>query len=466
MVYDPVRDRVVFANDAAIRIAGYTPRELRAMSNVSERLIDPSAARDREFLRALSSCRADEIRRAELSIVHNDGLVRRATLRAVPIELSGGCARLVLMVAGQHDSTPPPDTTLGREALAVLGHELRNPLSTLRHAADLLRQHGQDGDVRRLSSIIDRQTRQLARLVETLLDVSKIESGKLALHLQTVDVARLARDTTEAHQPLAEKRGIVLRAEISEAPLFVQGDAARLGQVLDNLLHNALKFTDRGSVEVRVHRRGDELVLEVRDTGVGIPLRSQRRLFEADGATDPRRGGLGLGLPLVKGIVNLHGGTIEASSRGPDQGTRVVVRLPACEPITECGDEPVPASRGTSVLVIEDDRDAAELLEEMLQNAGHRVFVAHDGAAGVALARAHRPDVILCDIGLPEMSGYEVVQELRGDPDLRATPMVALTGYAQPEDRKLAHATGFDEHLPKPVELSTLRRVIARLATS
>lgn len=465
IVYDPVRDRVTFANDAVETLAGYTPTELRAMTQVSERLVDASGESGRRFLRELASCREDEIRRAELTLRHREGPVHAITVRAVPIEFWQGRARLVLVVCDGFEPTTH-DGGLDREALAVLGHELRNPIATLRHAADLLCRHEDSGDLRRLSSIIDRQTRQLARLVETLLDVSRIGQGRLALHKQTVDVGRLVRDTTEAHQPIAEQRGIALVFEGDES-LFVYGDAARLGQVLDNLLHNALKFTDHGMVAVRARRRGGDVVIDVRDTGVGLSPEAQRNLLA--GPTPPTnvyRGGLGLGLPLVKGILELHGGTIDVESPGVNLGTSVVVRLPASEAPEEIVVEPVPISRGTSVLVIEDEPDAAELLEEMLRKSGHRVFVALDGMEGLALARAQRPDVILCDIGLPSMSGYEVVKQIRSDPVLRRTPAVALTGYAQPEDRQLARATGFDEHLTKPVELSTLHQVIARLVAT
>ncbi|WP_242342331.1 ATP-binding protein [Anaeromyxobacter terrae] len=356
------------------------------------------------------------------------------------------------------------------EFLGVLSHELRNPLAPIRNALSLLDRVEPGGDdAARAKAIIDRQVVHLTRIVDDLLDVTRISRGKIRLKRSRVELADLLRRTVEDHRTLFASRDIAVEVRLGEVPAWLDADATRLAQVIGNLLQNAAKFTDRGGhVEVTLERQAGEGVVRVRDDGAGIPAEMLGRVFEpftqADDSLHRSRGGLGLGLSLVKGLVTLHGGSVEARSGGAGRGAELVVHLPlAPESPLLRAETPVPVTPGgpLRVLVIEDNVDAAETLRELLLMWGHDVTVAHDGAAGVERARALRPEVVLCDIGLPVMNGYEVARALRADPALSSTFLVAVTGYALPEDRRLAAEAGFSRHLAKPVSLETLEQLLA-----
>jgi PAS domain S-box-containing protein len=355
--------------------------------------------------------------------------------------------------------------------LALLGHELRNPLAPLRNAVailDLAR-----GDVRALEqarAMIDRQVRHLTRLVDDLLDASRIANNKIRLRRERLDLAQVVRTTAEDLRPDLEAAGLKLAVDVSTEPLWVEGDSVRLAQVVGNLLHNARKFTDAGGrVEIAARAEDGRATVAVRDTGIGIDPEMLPRLFEsftqADRSLDRSRGGLGLGLALVKGLVELHDGGARATSGGPGRGAEFTFWVPLATRPTADGAVPAPspeAGTGLRVLVIEDHRDAADSLRMVLEIYGrHTVAVAYTGTEGVEQARRFRPDVVLCDLGLPGMTGFEVARALRHDPTTAAARLIAVSGYGREEDQRQAREAGFDDALVKPVDPPELQRILA-----
>ena len=352
--------------------------------------------------------------------------------------------------------------------MAMLAHELRNPLSPIRNAAHLLRLRGDDIEaVAWAREVIDRQSAHMTRLIDELLDASRIAQGKVALRREPLDLSGLARAAAEDHRVGLEAGGLALDVELPPGQLWVRGDPVRLAQVFGNLLTNAGKFTDPGGrVTLRIAAENGEAVVSVRDTGIGFGPELQDRLFEtfaqADSSLARSKGGLGLGLALVKGLVELHGGRVSASSEGPGRGAEFVFRLPedgeprAAQP-PHCEWE---ASASRRVLLVEDNADAAESLRIMLELVGHETAVAESGPEGVETARRFRPEVVLCDLGLPGMSGYEVARALRADPMTASALIVAISGYGREEDQAQAREAGFDAALVKPVEPAVLKRLL------
>jgi CheY-like chemotaxis protein len=311
--------------------------------------------------------------------------------------------------------------------------------------------------------------------VDDLLEVSRIARGKLSIQRETTDWADIVRETAEDYRAEFEARGLKLGVEVPEAPVWVRGDRTRLAQVVGNLLANAQKFTDRGG-RVRISLVADERAgissLSVDDTGVGMTPEVIARLFqpfEQGPQSNARtRGGFGMGLALVKGFVELHEGEVHASSEGTGRGSqfRVCLRLAEAPGVRAEPARQEPASGGLSVLVIEDNHDTAESLRTVLEMGGVGVQIAYDGPSAMAAAHAQRPQVVLCDIGLPgAMDGYEVARAFRADPSLRAVRLIALTGYGQQEDRRRAEQAGFDSHLTKPADPRALLGLVARPET-
>jgi PAS domain S-box-containing protein len=343
--------------------------------------------------------------------------------------------------------------------LAVLSHELRNPLSPILSSVYVLRHAAPGGEqATRALDVIERQARHEARLVDDLLEVTRITRGKIRLERDTLDLAGLAARSAEDYRHKFAQAGVALEVDIARTSLWVDGDPARLAQVVGNLLSNAAKFTDRGGrVRLSLAPQGEEAVISVRDTGVGIAPDFLAVMFEpftqSDHTLDRTRGGLGLGLAVLKGLVALHGGSVEAHSDGPGMGAEFQVRLPlVARPSAPAGSSAPVAAGGRRVLVIEDNPDAAQSLKDLLELRGHTVEIAGNGALGLEAARTSRPDVVLCDIGLPGLNGFEVGRALRADPQLAGTRLIGLSGYAQPEDIAKAKAAGFDLHLKKPVD--------------
>jgi signal transduction histidine kinase/ActR/RegA family two-component response regulator len=356
------------------------------------------------------------------------------------------------------------------DMLAMLGHELRNPLGPLRNALEILDRKGDDATTRAWArGVFDRQVTHLSRIVDDVLEVSRLSRGKIELRRERLDLAALVRWIVEDHAPAFQSRGVALRLEPPAGPAWVDADATRLTQVLGNLLHNACKFTERGgSVTVRLEADAPagRAWVEVRDTGIGMDPAVLPHVFEpfvqARQNLDRGRGGLGLGLAMVEGLVRLHGGEVKALSDGPGKGSEFRFALPlAAAPEQAKAAADGPPVGGLRVLVVEDHADAAESLKMLLELDGHDVRVAATGPEGVEAALRSPPDVVLCDIGLPGLDGYGVVGALRKNPATAGTPMAAVSGYAQDEDRERSRAAGFDAHLAKPVRPEELRRFLA-----
>jgi len=357
------------------------------------------------------------------------------------------------------------------EFLAMLGHELRNPLAPIVTALQLMRLRS-DEVARRERSIIERQVGHLSRLVDDLLDVSRITQGKIELQRQQTDLVDVIAKAVEIASPLLEQRSHKLSLQIPASGLIVDGDPVRLAQIVANLLTNAAKYTENGGqVTLSARRDGAEIVLRVRDNGTGIEPELLTRIFDlftqGKRSLDRSQGGLGLGLTLVKSLAALHGGRVSASSAGPGKGSEFTVVLPAlaaAEKAPAHSPRPtvVPRSRGQArrVLVVDDNVDAAELLGEALRHRGHEVEIAFDGPGALALLDRFRPDVGLLDIGLPVMDGYELAARLRKDPALAGIRLVAITGYGQAADRSRSTAAGFDEHLVKPIDLDRIVQLV------
>ena len=362
------------------------------------------------------------------------------------------------------------------EFLAMLSHELRNPLAPITNSLYVLEHVAPGGDqARRAQEVIGRQVDQLVRMVDDLLEITRITRGKVQLRPQRLELNDLVRRTIEDHRQLFDTAGVRLVSDPAPQDVFINADKNRIAQVVANLLSNAVKFTPCGGrVAVTVDADSSSGWASVRfaDTGTGIPQEFLPRLFEpftqADRSLDRRGGGLGLGLALVKGLVEQHGGTIVASSEGPGCGSEFTVRLPLApnEPARERSDRGARGAARRRVLVIDDNIDAADSLRVLLDLEGHSVEVAYDGPEGIAKALDFRPELVLCDIGLPEMDGFAVARALRAEKALETACLVALSGYALPEDLARAAAAGFVRHLAKPPSVEKLREVLECVAPS
>jgi len=360
------------------------------------------------------------------------------------------------------------------EFLAMLAHELRNPLTPIRHAIHLLRHPQPDQSPTHLYDMIDRQTVRLVRLVDELLDVARISRGLIELKRETLELGVLVRHAADACGARIEERGHTLSLEVPDTGLLVDGDSVRLEQVISNLLENAAKYTPTGGrIILTLSRVNDDAILTVRDTGIGLEPAVLDRIFDlfsqVDNSLVRSGGGLGLGLAVVRRVLELHGGRIEARSAGLGQGSEFIVRLPVISAATNMLTAAVdaqpkaafPAARSRRVLIIDDNADSAEALALLAQSWGHEVAIAHDGPDALAIAESFAPDSALVDIGLPGMDGYEVARRFREQPRYRDLVLVALTGYGRDEDRSAASAAGFDGHLVKPAEIEALEGLLA-----
>lgn len=362
------------------------------------------------------------------------------------------------------------------EFLAMLAHELRNPLAPIRNAVHIAQSSGPHSpNVQFALDMIDRQAKHMTRLIDDLLNVMRIASGKIRLQKDRIDLCQIVRHTAEDHRSMLESSELRLTVSVPEEAIWVDGDPTRLAQVIGNLLHNANKFTPAGGavgVSVSVDSDRRNLSVQVQDTGIGIEPAVLPRVFDvfvqADQGLDRGRGGLGLGLALVKGLVELHDGTVSASSAGLGHGSEFTIRLPASTPpraSASPGAHTMETAIRRRILIIEDNRDSAESTRLLLVQMGHDARSASTGPEGISVAREFAPHVILCDIGLPGgLSGYDVVRTLRREPLLDATYVIALTGYGRDADVAQAKAAGFDSHMTKPVGHVQLQEAIARVS--
>jgi PAS domain S-box-containing protein len=363
------------------------------------------------------------------------------------------------------------------EFLALLAHELRNPLAPIRNASHLLRIGSREpAEIDRIQRVLERQVQHMVRLVDDLLEVSRISRGRLELRVARVDLKSVATSAIETTRPIIDASRHRLTIELPAAPVPVRADAVRLTQVLANLLHNATKYTPEGGhIILSVQPDGDHALIRVRDTGIGIPASLLTRIFgmfsQGDSLAGRSESGLGIGLTIAKSLVELHGGTIEARSDGPGRGAEFAVRLPliAAEEvpagtITEAPLAP-PFPGGCRVLIVEDNRDAGDSLALILRREGMDAQIATDGEAALGAIAASPPDVILLDIAMPGMDGYEVARRVRQRPELDRVTLVALTGFAQEADRERCREAGFDHHLVKPVDPDVLQALLASIAS-
>jgi CheY-like chemotaxis protein/nitrogen-specific signal transduction histidine kinase len=358
------------------------------------------------------------------------------------------------------------------EFLAMLSHELRNPLAPIKSGVEILTRAPAGGDAaRRAQMIIGRQVGHLSHLVDDLLDVTRIARGKIDLKKERLELGELALRCVEDHHSEFAKAGVELTLQPASDEFWICGDRTRLAQVVGNLLQNAAKFCPSGGqtfVSLEADASGRKALLRIRDTGRGISPELQPHLFEpfvqARSSLDRNKGGLGLGLAVARGLVELHGGDLGAESGGLDEGATFTVTLPldaAAQDLVHGGTLDVFASQpARRVLVVEDNRDAADLLRDLLVLGGHRVELAYDGRAAVAKARSFAPDVVICDIGLPEMNGFEVARALRAEAGPSRPMLVAVSGYAQPEDVARGKEAGFDAHMAKPLGIEALSHLL------
>lgn len=362
--------------------------------------------------------------------------------------------------------------------LATLAHELRNPLAPIRNGLQVIRLAGDDKQtVEQARNMMERQLHQMVRLIDDLLDISRITRNKLELRKQRVELKQVVQSALEAAQPLIEQQEHELAVALPSQPVLLDADPTRLAQVFANLLTNAAKYTEQGGrICLAAERQGSDVVVSVRDTGIGIAAEHQPQLFEMFSqvapALDRSQGGLGIGLALVRGLVTMHGGSIEARSEGPGRGSEFIVRLPVLIAPAEAEAQSAPVTEGSSspnkcrILVVDDNKDAAKMLALTLRLQGHEVHTAHDGQDAVDQAAALQPDAILLDIGLPKMNGYEACRHIRQQGGGEKITMIALTGWGQEEDKQKAKEAGFDHHFTKPVDAAALAPVLGHSRNS
>jgi signal transduction histidine kinase/CheY-like chemotaxis protein len=357
------------------------------------------------------------------------------------------------------------------EFLATLAHELRNPLAPIRTGVELLTQVSVDAAQQRTLGVMQRQVNHMVRLIDDLLDVSRITRGKLELKREPVNVQTIVTAAVEASRPAIERNRHTLRVDVRDASLGFFADATRLSQVVSNLLNNASNYTPAGGViELSVAREGDQALIQVRDNGSGIPREHLEDVFEmfsqVNRTLERSQGGLGIGLALVRSLVEMHGGSVAAESPGAGQGSTFSVRLPliavsVCDAGASVESEIAPASEKVRVLVVDDNEDAAEMLALILARSGYVATTVHDGESALAAVKSWTPDVVVLDIGLPGMSGYDVAKQLRRQQGPTPLRLIALTGWGSHSDKQRAAEAGFDVHLTKPVAAGALQEAIA-----
>jgi two-component system, chemotaxis family, CheB/CheR fusion protein len=464
-------------NQGAERIFGYSECE---MVGQSIKRIVPEELHDEEerFLQALRD--GKRIYHYETVRVRKDGRRIDVSLTISPVlGLDGrviGASKIARDITEQKQVAEMLRDADRRkdQFLAVLAHELRNPLAALSSAVELL---GMPDGAERLGTvrrIISRQTDQLVRMVDDLLDVSRITRGAVTLRKVMLNAAITINGAVETAMPFIERRRHRLHVDIANRRLLLEADAMRLEQMIVNLLSNAARYTEPGGdIRLSAWQEEGDIVISVRDNGIGIPAEILPNIFElfaqSERAPDMSPGGLGIGLTLVKSLADRHGGSVEARSEGRGKGSEFVIRLPAVEAgkspdVRRAGKRESRRANGEArtVLLVDDNRDAAQLLALFLEASGHDVELAYDGPQAVRDAQALRPDAVLLDIGLPGMDGYEVARRIRNDPDLENVQLIAISGYCQSEDRERSRAAGIDHHLAKPPDHDELLSLLSR----
>jgi signal transduction histidine kinase/ActR/RegA family two-component response regulator len=356
------------------------------------------------------------------------------------------------------------------EFLATLAHELRNPLAPLSNMLEVLKRSADDPETRRRAQeTMERQLAQMVRLVDDLLDLNRITHDRLELRRSDVELQTVIQQAVEASRSLVDCNGHELKVSMPREPIYVHADSARLAQVFGNLLHNSCKYTNPGgAISLSVERQGGDAVISVKDNGTGIPPDKLQSIFEmftqVDRPLERAQGGLGIGLTLVKRLVQMHGGSIEAKSGGEGLGSEFIVRLPVLEKPAVVGTPAPPAkaepSRRRRILIVDDNKDSAESLEMLLKIMGNETYLAHDGLEAIEAAEKYRPELMLLDIGMPKLNGHDVCRHVREQPWGKDIVTIALTGWGQEEDRRKSQEAGFDGHLVKPVDHNALLELL------
>lgn len=465
---------ITYANEQWYEYTGLTPEEnARDWLNLVVHPDDRERCGD-NWRRAL---REGTEFRIEVRNRRRDGVYRWFVTRAVPLHDESG--RIVQWFGATTDIDEIREADRRKdEFLAVLAHELRNPLAPITNSLHLLRLSDDlTPAVARIRDVMEQQVNHMIRLIDDLLDVSRISRGRIELRLQRVDLAAVVDAAVETSRPLLESAKHQFAISLPATPLTVEADSVRLAQVISNLLNNAIKYTEEGGqIHLTARREGDAAVVSVRDNGVGISREMLARVFDMftqiDRTINRSQGGLGIGLTLVKNLVEMHGGTIEVQSEGVGCGSEFTVRLPLvvgqARPLPSF---PAPPTEGLSpvksrrILVVDDTRVSAVMLGMLLEKMGHRVLTAYDGVSALDMALAERPEIVISDISMPKVDGYELARRLRGEPLLEGVVLVALTGYGQEADRNLALEAGFDHHLVKPVAVDSLEELLAVIPT-
>jgi PAS domain S-box-containing protein len=474
-------ERIVSWNPGAEKLYGYTAAE--AIGKPASTLTPPDQQDERLDKLAKIAC--------EETTLHFDTVGLTKSGREVPVSLGvspikDASGRIVGASEIARDiSDRKRAEEMLREAdrrkdefLAMLGHELRNPLAGIVNGVEVLKffEHVQP-DVADIHGLIERQANQMRRLIDDLLDVSRIARGKITLRTERFDLAALVRQIAQDHHARLRERELTLELDISTEPVWIDGDSARIAQVVGNLLDNAVKFTDKGgciTIRASASSRDRMATVVVRDTGVGLSEDVKTSMFmpfaQAEATLGRSTSGLGLGLALVKGLVELHGGTIEADSPGPGKGATFTIHLPLSETaaIVRTDEEAADGdSQSCRALIVEDNADVSWPIARLLELNGHQVEVAADGTKGIEIAKQFRPDIVFCDIGLPgDVDGYAVARSLRADAATRSAYLVAITGFGQEEDRRRAVEAGFGRHLTKPANHSELMALVAEVASA
>jgi PAS domain S-box-containing protein len=464
--------RYVDVNSAGCEMLGMTRGEV-----LSSSFTDVFMEEDHPRLETtLAILREGEIHRGEWRFRRKDGSVFFGELvgRQLPDGRVQGVVRDITDRKQAEEALKEADRRKD-EFLATLAHELRNPLAPLRNGLQVMRLTRNDGKaVEQVRNMMERQLGHMVRLIDDLLDSSRISEGKIELRKERVQLGAVVQHALETSRPLIEQAGLSLAVSVPPEPIFVDADVTRLSQVFANLLNNAAKFTESGGhVSLSVQREGSSAVVSVHDTGVGIPPSMLPKVFEmftqVDRSLERTHGGLGIGLTIVKRLVEMHGGTIEARSGGYGMGSEFVLRLPAVaaavKPNAAENGDGVQNGARRRVLVVDDNVDAAESLSMMLEIMGNETRMAHDGLEALDAAAGFHPDVVLLDIGMPRLNGFDACRRMREQPWGDNLVIVALTGWGQNEDRQRSHEAGFDMHMVKPVDPVDLEKLLASLET-
>ena len=487
IVSKTLEGRILSWNRGAARIFGYEPHEV--IGKPITVIIPPELhAEEQQILEKLG--RGERIEHFDTVRVTKDGRRIAISLTVSPIRAADGTIIGASKVARDVSERKIAEEKLRDseealrladrrkdEFLALLAHELRNPLAPIRYALAANKKPGRTPEqCRQAEEIIERQVTHMSRLLDDLLDVSRITRGALELKKTRSELTSIIGAAIETARPILDAKHHTLVLELPSEPVQLEADVVRLAQVFSNLLINAAKYTDPGGrIQLRAFQQDDAVVVSVRDNGIGIPADMLPRVFnmffQSHAALARAEGGLGVGLSLVRGLLALHGGSVEARSEGPGRGSEFTVRLPLGDVTSAVTDaeaeaEQISADAGLKILVVDDNRDAADTCAMLLEASGHHVQTAYTGRQALELASTFRPHAVLLDIGLPDVNGYKLAEQVRATRWGRGTVLVAVTGWGQEEDRQRAVAAGFDHHLVKPISAETVETLLQSLVSA